>query len=291
MTAADRTAGPPGPSQPHPDLDTLADLDAGVLTDTEAEPVRTHAAGCARCGQVLAALGGVRADLRALPAPPLPPAVAARLDATLADLRRVPAADRPATTTARPPAPAADLAAARERRARRLRVLGGTAAAAVALVVAGASVTSVIRAGSGSDDSAGGGGGATLDQRTTQREDSAAAPGAAAPTSLPPLPNFDRSSLAAALPALTATYAVGRVVEDGPTGPAGAMADRAQRTACVRAIPGAEGEVTAVRWIRYAGRPAYVLVFVDDGVRTAWVVGDQCGQVPAVPATVLDTVR
>jgi hypothetical protein len=239
---------------------------------------------------VLAALGGVRADLRALPAPPLPPAVAARLDATLADLRRSPAADRPAATASRPPAPVADLAAARERRGRRLRVLGGTAAAAVALVVAGASVTSVIRAGSGSDDSAGGGATA-LDQGTTQREDSAAAPGAAPPTSLPPLPNFDRSSLAAALPALTATYAVGRVVEDGTTGPAGAMADRAQRTACVRAIPGAEGEVTAVRWIRYTGRPAYVLVFVDDGVRTAYVVGDRCGQVPAVPATVLDTVR
>lgn len=314
MTAADRRAGP---AQPHPDLDTLADLDAGALTDAQAGPVRAHAAGCARCTQVLTALGGVRADLRALPTPSMPPAVAARLDAVFADLRAAPPADRrPAPADRRPaavdlppaaagrrPAPVADLGASREaraaradrqqRRGQRWRVLGGTAAAAVALVVAGASITSLVKAGSGSDDSAAGGGGTALDQQTTRREqESAAAPGAAAaPTTLPPLPDFDRSSLAAALPSLTTAYAVGRVVDDGTAGPAGAMADPAQRTACIRAIPGAAGEVTAVRWIRYAGRPAYVLIFEDAGVRTAYVVGDQCGRVPAVPATVLDTVR
>ena len=295
MTAADRTTGPPEPPGPHPDLDTLADLDADLLPDAEAGPVRAHAASCARCGQVLAALGGVRADLRALPAPPLPAAVAARLDATLADLRRAPAMDRPAPAPGRPPARVSDLAAARERRGRRLRALGGAAAAAVALVVAGASVTSLVRAGGGSDDAAGGGGGTALEESTRQQDSGAAAPGAAqggpTPNGLPALPDFDRASLTAALPSLTTDFAVSRVAETTATGPAGALADPALRTACAEAIPGAGGDVVAVRWIRYAGRPAYVLVLADGGGRTAYVVGDQCGRVPSVPATVLDTLR
>ncbi len=284
MTAA------PRPGEPHPELDTLADLDAGVLDDTEAERVRAHAAGCARCGQVLVALGGVRADLRALPAPPMPAAVAARLDATLADLRTSPAVDRMAAATARPPAPVADLAAARDRRWRRLKAVTGATAAVFALVVAGASVTSLVRSGGGSDSDAGGGGGSAA-EGTTEQQDSAGVPNAAAPTELPALPDFDRATLRAALPSLAAATALGRVAGSGQNGPAGSLADPGLRTACAGTIPGAEGRLTAVSWIRYEGRPAYVLVFDDGGVRTAYVVGDQCGRTPAVPATVLDTVR
>ena len=86
-------------------------------------------------------------------------------------------------------------------------------------------------------------------------------------------------------------YAVDRVAGTDAGGPAGAMSDSGLRTACARTIPGAQGQLTAVRWIRYGGRPAYVFVFSDAGGRTAYVVGDQCGRVPAVPATLLDTVR
>ena len=77
--------GPPG-SGAHPDLDTLADLDAGVLDAEAAARVSAHVAGCADCAGVIAALEAVRADLRGLAPPPLPDSVAARLDATLAGL-------------------------------------------------------------------------------------------------------------------------------------------------------------------------------------------------------------
>jgi anti-sigma factor ChrR (cupin superfamily) len=98
MTAADR------PTVPHPDLDTLADLDAGVLDPAAAEDVAAHVGGCARCAGVLAAFDTVRADLLALPAPELPAPVAARLDAVFADLRRQAAGPTATGPTATGPA-------------------------------------------------------------------------------------------------------------------------------------------------------------------------------------------
>src|SRR3954447_6413237 len=67
MTAGPGAAASPSP---HPDLDTLADLDAGGLEGAEADRVRAHLAGCPRCEQAMAALEGVRADLAAAPARP-----------------------------------------------------------------------------------------------------------------------------------------------------------------------------------------------------------------------------
>ena len=69
------------------------------------------------------------------------------------------------------------------------------------------------------------------------------------------------------------------------------MADSGRRTACAETIPGHRGVLTAVALIRYDGQLAYVLVFRDAGKRTAYVVGEQCGRSPALPAPVLDTVR
>jgi hypothetical protein len=305
MTAA------PRPREPHPALDTLADLDAGVLEGADAERVAAHVGGCARCGQVMAALDGVRADLRTLPAPPIPATVVTRLDAVLADLRTAPdttapdptapdptapdrAADRTAPVTAAAKATASrvvDLDAVRERRGRRLTTAIGAAAAAVALVVAGAAVTSLVRAGGAGGDSsaAGGGGGATYQEESArQKGDVTAVP---APAS-PPLPSYDRTTLRAVLPTLAKAYPLSTAVQSGPDGPAGPMADAALRTACARSIPGVSEDPRAVLRVRYGGQPAYVFVFVDGaGVPTAYVVGDQCGRAAAVPATVLDAVR
>jgi hypothetical protein len=291
MTAGQRPAQAP---PPHPELDTIADLDAGVLDDAEAERIAAHVATCARCGQVLAALGGVRAELRALPVPPIPAAVAARLDSTLAELSAAPRDARTdRSVAAAAPAPAADLAAARDRRWRRLKAATGAAAAVLALVVAGASITSLVRAGGGGSDSSAGGGGGQGEPRTSlEQDDSAAAQGAApAPTSLPALPSFDRTTLRAALPSIEASAELARVPDARKSGPAGAMADAALRTACAKTIPGNTGVLRAVRWISYDGQPAYVFVFDDAGARVAYVVGEHCGRSPGVPATVLDTVR
>ncbi|MFL6129018.1 MAG: hypothetical protein ACJ73E_08120 [Mycobacteriales bacterium] len=282
MTAGHR------PVEPHPDLDTLADLDAGVLERGAADRVTAHVASCARCGQVMGALGGVRADLRALPAPPVPAAVAARLDSALAGLRAE--GPSPAAADAARAAPVADLDAARARRWRRLRAMGGAAAAVLVLFAAGASVVSLVRAGGRPQDSAAGGGRAAGEHQTSRQQSDNGAASVAAP--YPSLPAYTSATLRAALATLEKDpLALGGGSAGDRSALAGAMADAALQTACEQTIPGRRGVLRAVRWIRYDGQPAYVFVFDDAGRRTAYVVGEQCGRTPAVPATVLDTVR
>ena len=79
--------GPPDDRAGHPDLDALADLDAGLPDPISTARLDEHVAGCPACTQVLRALAAVRVELRALPPPQLPAGVAARLDATVAELR------------------------------------------------------------------------------------------------------------------------------------------------------------------------------------------------------------
>lgn len=154
----------------HPDLDTLADLDAGLLDPADAARAGRHASSCSHCRTTLAAFVAVRRDLRLLAPPVLPEDVAARLDATVARLRAggepaaaappepeapprdglpepgpAPPPEVPASSVVppRPPAPAArppaDLAAAREERERRRvqgRRLTGRVAASVIVAAA-----------------------------------------------------------------------------------------------------------------------------------------------------------
>jgi hypothetical protein len=100
---------------PDPDVERLADLDAGLLDDDRAAAVRAAALADPRSAAVLDALAATRAELGALTPPPVPPLVAARWSAALADLD--------------PPAPAA--------RSRRRPVLLAAAALLVALLGAG----------------------------------------------------------------------------------------------------------------------------------------------------------
>jgi hypothetical protein len=86
----------------HPELDAIADLDAGVLDGATAAVVDAHVRGCAQCTATLGALASVRVELRSLPPPALPPAVTARLDETLARLHR----DEPVRPAAAPRAAA-----------------------------------------------------------------------------------------------------------------------------------------------------------------------------------------
>jgi hypothetical protein len=333
MTADDRR---PVPLPPHPDLDTLADLHAGALDGSGTERLRTHVSSCAQCAEVLAALDTVEAELHGLherSSPPMPAAVAARLDATLADLRR---GQRPAAAAAGRPGPvrsdastsdpaggldhtpsghpgsaaarsgapatagtgagstetAADLAAARERRRRRLARSLGAVAAAVAVIAAGASVTALVRAGGGSDNATSAAAGAP--DKAGSGADSAGQAAPAESTRNPgpsiAIPAYDRDTLRAALPSIARNSAVGIVTGRGDTGPAGAMADPARRTACVGTIRASRGQLQAVQRIRYEGMPAYVFVFDDDGERTGFVVSDECGTASALSGSVLDTV-
>ena len=69
---------------PGPDRHLLADLDAGLLDEAAAREVRAAAAADPEAQAVLDALAATRAELAAVPDPPVPPALAARWLAALA---------------------------------------------------------------------------------------------------------------------------------------------------------------------------------------------------------------
>ncbi|HEX2298105.1 MAG TPA: hypothetical protein VHH34_06240 [Pseudonocardiaceae bacterium] len=116
------------PAQAPLTLQLLADLHAGVFDERVAAQLHRRAAADSRAREILAALDATVADLNALPqqhTPPIPDAVAARLDAAVAaEMQRAPT-----------PAPA-DLSARRSRRTGRagwagLAILAAAAATGV----------------------------------------------------------------------------------------------------------------------------------------------------------------
>jgi hypothetical protein len=319
------TSETPPPSTPppddlagHPDLDTLADLDAGLLDPPAAARAGPHVAACTRCSATLAAFAAVRVDLRSLPPPVLPPAVAARLDETLAQLRRdrPDAARLPPTPAvnahqARPPdvagaapppgsvgagvaprrAPVVDLAAAQEQRRARARRLTSRVAASVvvaaALVGVGAAIVqktdsnSTVSQGAAlpGDQSAPGG------SRSGQGAAGDSAEGRQTPAVAPPktLPSYTAGTLLAAIPGIAARSAVDIITSAGLDGPAGPMADAALRARCTAGITNVSGVPIAVQRVLFDDRAAYVFVFAGtDGSRSVIVVSADCGSV-AVP--------
>jgi hypothetical protein len=117
----------------HVDAESLALYAEGELSHGRTARVRAHLSGCPDCAATLAALAEVTTQLSHVPAPSMPSAVAARLDAALS----AESAHRAATPDA--PAPAPTPAPRPPRRNPRwspaaLRILAGTA---VTLVVAG----------------------------------------------------------------------------------------------------------------------------------------------------------
>jgi hypothetical protein len=282
MTADERRTGPPSG---HADLDTLADLHAGVLAGTEAELVREHAAGCQQCAAALAALDAAQDQLRSLPAPAMPAAVAARLDDALADLR----GDRP--EPAAPPARASEdeLALARERRGRRLSRAIGATAAAVVVIAAGGAIASIVRSSSGTSDTASSGAGSAASAPLQPQESGGGLPPKTAGSGSvrtdsggqAALPAYDRGSLRAALPTIAGQGVRPRTA---------ALDDPARRAACAATIPGPTGSLRGVQRIVYQGRSAYVFVYADGARLTGFVVTEACGDAPGLPATVLDAV-
>lgn len=140
---------------PHPDVETLSDLAEGLLDPVRAAAVEAHATSCPTCASALAVVRSVPSLLAALPVPPLPVDVAARIDAVLSaesEHRQVgasaqePVSSAGATVSSLPPAGAprgdrrddrwADRGADRQRRWRSV----AAAAASVAVVAGGAAL-------------------------------------------------------------------------------------------------------------------------------------------------------
>lgn len=73
----------------HLTVDELADAAAGLLDAARAAEVADHLSGCRRCAESKAELDQVSVRLAAVPTPPMPPALAARLSAVIdAEQRR-----------------------------------------------------------------------------------------------------------------------------------------------------------------------------------------------------------
>ena len=109
MTHTSHAAG--GVSGACPDLDTLADLHAGVLDATTASTLREHVDSCSDCAAVIAALDATVMSLGAMPRVEIPVDVAARIDSALAaEAGRVGLSDDTTSAlAARPPtAPTSD---------------------------------------------------------------------------------------------------------------------------------------------------------------------------------------
>lgn len=136
MTDTDRPYG--GDSGQPWSVDVLADLHAGALDDAESAQLWSKVRADPEAMAVIAAFDATTADLTAFgdaPAPPMPAAVAARIDAALVEEAAHTNGARPAEA---PVAPVVDLAAARRKRNRQLGWGAGlltAAAAAVAAVV------------------------------------------------------------------------------------------------------------------------------------------------------------
>jgi hypothetical protein len=67
----------------HLDLETLAELDEGLLAADATATAEAHLVGCSGCREQLGAVRATRALLSALPDEPIPASVASRLDAAL----------------------------------------------------------------------------------------------------------------------------------------------------------------------------------------------------------------
>ncbi len=302
----------------HPDLDTLADLDAGLLDATAAADAGRHAASCARCRGTLAAFVAVRRDLRALAPPVLPAAVAARLDETVAQLRgsagppaaaqvQPPLANPPpppppvAISSAVPPRPPlaepvdlaqpVDLAAAREQRRARARKLTGRVAASVIVAAALVGVGNAILQKSDDGGTVAQSAAVPGESRTGGNDSSGGGSGAGpkvgseqtkGPETIPSdVQSYDEASLLSAIPAIATRSAVEIITRAGRNGPAGALADTGRRERCTAGIPDSSGLLIAVQRITFRQQTAYVLVYADtSGQRTVIVVSSTCGEAP-----------
>jgi hypothetical protein len=305
---------------PHPDLETLAelaDLDvtttaattaaaAAVSAEPEIAAVLEHVAGCETCTADLAALRQVRATLRALPPVPMPPEIAARIDAAL----------RAASSPTGNIVPLQKRSKAGSQPWWRTMPYGAAASVVVILALAAAGIVGLVHAGNESKGSvksaaapaatsAGGIGSATIESGTnytadqlrsqvaavvnnnvpgaaadfpglTQFGTSASAAAAAPAASLAPGPVEAAPSSAAAVtngaPASSPAFAAQAGSARGPqnaeaiTAPGGPLADPAVLAACIQTLAGKPELPVLVDFATFNGAASTIIVLPDPDV-------------------------
>lgn len=258
----------------HPSLETLADLDEGLLEPLEAASVTAHLAGCADCRASHAELQTVPTRLAALEdVGPVPTDVGARLDATWADELARPLEGTAAATVT----PLSSVSARRPRRDN--RYLQAAAAAVLLLAAVGVGVSAVAHRNSAQTSSASDSAGSSVDGNAKSLSSTFSV--------LMSGTDYTAQTLPEAVPGLL--LSTGSGVRDRTASPEVAtptddperLANGPELADCVTALAGGPATPLVVDIARYAGKPATVIVLAtpDDPTHLdVWVVGPSCRQ-------------
>jgi len=277
----------------HVDANVLAELNAGLINGRRATRIHAHLAGCQHCAQVSAGLTEVHALLAAVPRPPIPDAVARRLDAAIAaeaaGRSRVAGPGLPrAGQKAFPRAGSARGGSPRFRR-RRLAspvAVRAFAAAAALCVVAGGSYALVQLTSPGQPDAGlpSASGGAVRQHGTfagpliaPTHSGNAARGSTGQPASGVVSSGIDYQRATLSTQVSTELSTVGSIGAKSVTAKPTLHAATPQQDACVQRITSGV-QPALVDAARYQGHPATIIALdqQENQVAQAWVVGPRC---------------
>ena len=261
----------------HVDAESLALCAEGLLSKRRSERIRSHAASCPECAAAQARLTEVPALLAQVPPPPLPPGIAARLDAALsAETARRAAPDRGAVPgQAAPAQPAGPAPRHRTGPPRgpwlRMPVAARVVATAGVLVVAGGVGYAVSQSSSPPSTSSSSAGSAAVPSAVAGPNSHSAASGAgpevgagAQFTVRHSSTLYRRDTLAAQARRLLAAPSAGLNHPGKGSGGLSVRAPSLALTGCVDRVAGPAavraGEVRLVDQAQFQGRPATVIV-------------------------------
>ncbi|WP_202638234.1 anti-sigma factor family protein [Bailinhaonella thermotolerans] len=265
----------------HYDVETLALLAEGLLDDATADRIREHLVSCEDCGGRLADLTSVRAVLAAVPTPPMPADVIARLDHALEaeaerlrEPQRATGTDGPSRTAAAGPLGVvrADGTIAVSRRRRSLL---GLAAAAAAVVAVGTGIVSsgLLTDGSSKQPPVAGGSVRPSDESTGRSGDKLF--GTNEGQENPYLVTDSDENFTSAM---LSNKVGGYLAPQSATVEAISSGPDARLLSCIQRVrETTQSRPTRIVRARFEGEPATIMTFsTRDSKIDLWVVGERC---------------